>query len=691
MRPINQSLAVLTLLMGALAGGFTSASAQQFNIFPVNKVWKYMAVTNPPTFCLDGSGWETSPYDDSLWPSGPGGFTGGENTAATLTSLAGLLNTTTLPAPNGGGGRPQYFRTHFNVTTAAGLTLTLSNRIDDNAVFYINGTRVANVRYTADPESCATFGAQNAAGEATTWDVVVLTPTQLAGILVNGDNVLAVSVHQVNATSSDMVFACILTGENSTPASITDATGLTNRTVLQCKSTALSVVAGGTAPLTYQWFHDGSPILNATTPTYTIASMQAADAGAYHVTVANASGSATSSPDTQVNYVADTVPPTIIYAVGNSDLTTITINFGEAVNTNALASIPATYQLFDNGAASTIAGAAALGNQTIVLTNSPARNPTHTYTLHIVQADACAGNVLDTTITLNTFVNAIGGLADTWKYYDGDDTNARPELLTAAWYQTAYDDSAWPSGPGPFDAKRNGGFPALPSNCRTNGVITNYFGNGTVSLPYTCVALTSPRTGTNAWAVNFRRHFTFSGNPADTILRLRGKADDGALFYLNGSELRGYYNTATAAVTDRLGLPAFPAVILRDGTAATRTVNDPDGLDILDFVAPSQLLAGDNILAVEVRQVNLTSSDLTMGFAIEAVARAPLAVGPHLSIVLNPNGSVTMSWSGGGTLICTDDPTQMRTTWTPVVGAVSPHTFAAGALAAHRFYAVQVP
>ena len=58
---------------------------------------------------------------------------------------------------------------------------------------------------------------------------------------------------------------------------------------------ALSVVAGGTAPLSYQWFYNLSAIPGATTDTLSIASTTTANAGDYFVVVSNAVGTVTSA------------------------------------------------------------------------------------------------------------------------------------------------------------------------------------------------------------------------------------------------------------------------------------------------------------------------------------------------------------------------------------------------------------
>lgn len=60
-------------------------------------------------------------------------------------------------------------------------------------------------------------------------------------------------------------------------------------------SVTFSVVAAGTAPLSYQWSKDGMVILGATSYTYTINSVQNSDLGNYTCVVSNAFGIVTSS------------------------------------------------------------------------------------------------------------------------------------------------------------------------------------------------------------------------------------------------------------------------------------------------------------------------------------------------------------------------------------------------------------
>ncbi len=60
----------------------------------------------------------------------------------------------------------------------------------------------------------------------------------------------------------------------------------------------LTVTAVGAVPISYQWWKDGNPILNATNFNYAITNAQATNGGAYFVVVSNSYGAVLSSTDT---------------------------------------------------------------------------------------------------------------------------------------------------------------------------------------------------------------------------------------------------------------------------------------------------------------------------------------------------------------------------------------------------------
>jgi hypothetical protein len=77
-----------------------------------------------------------------------------------------------------------------------------------------------------------------------------------------------------------------------------------------------TVVAAGTAPLSYQWQKDGASILNATNATFTLQNVQLSDTADYTVVVTNWGGSVTSSPAAHLsvsNPAADTSTGLLAY------------------------------------------------------------------------------------------------------------------------------------------------------------------------------------------------------------------------------------------------------------------------------------------------------------------------------------------------------------------------------------------
>ena len=158
---------------------------------PLSQTWKY-----DQSGAGLGAGWKEPGFDDSAWASGPGVLALEDN--STITPLTNTVLSLTNPA----GQRviTYYFRTHFAFTNApAGAALTAACLLDDGAVVYLNGSEVFRSRI-AQGQNSQTL-ADNQANEG-----VFETITFPSGALRQGDNVLAAEVHQVNTTSSDVVF-----------------------------------------------------------------------------------------------------------------------------------------------------------------------------------------------------------------------------------------------------------------------------------------------------------------------------------------------------------------------------------------------------------------------------------------------------------------------------------------------------
>ena len=175
-------------------------------LFDVDGAWKY--TTNN----LDGVNWKTLNYDDSNWQGPSPGLLYIENNSA-------VSPRTTLLPPGASGPvmRTYYFRKHFNFTgiksTAA---LAFSSFVDDGAVYHLNGSEIYRLRMPAPPTaivnntpaSGSPCAGTITAGEAACPDDFVVSGNLLNN-LVQGDNVLAVEVHNLG-TSADIVFGSAL-------------------------------------------------------------------------------------------------------------------------------------------------------------------------------------------------------------------------------------------------------------------------------------------------------------------------------------------------------------------------------------------------------------------------------------------------------------------------------------------------
>jgi hypothetical protein len=166
------------------------------------------------------------------------------------------------------------------------------------------------------------------AGAAATFTVVATGTGTLSyqwtrdGVAISGATASSLSLPSVSASSAGD-YRVVVTGSGgsvtSQAATLTVVTAqaptivtapLTQTVVVGARLT-LSVDATGTAPLSYQWQKAGSPIVGATNPSFTLPSVQGADAAAYSVAVTNAAGTVVS------NAATISVIPAVASAISN--------------------------------------------------------------------------------------------------------------------------------------------------------------------------------------------------------------------------------------------------------------------------------------------------------------------------------------------------------------------------------------
>lgn len=173
----------------------------------------------------------------------------------------------------------------------------------------------------------------------------------------------------------------------------------------------------------------------------------------------------------------------------------------------------------------------------------------------------------------NTPSQVLLPMTATWRYHQA------PEDPGIAWRQPSFNDSVWPAGPALLYAEGDP-LPGPKATPLTLGATTYYF----------------------------RTRFNFTGDPAAIGLKISTILDDGAIVYLNGHELF------------RLGMPEGDATY---STLSARNVSNA-AFEGPFPVSSEWLVAGENVLAVEVHQIATTSSDIVLGLSLET---APATVG----------------------------------------------------------------
>ena len=178
--------------------------------------WRYLDNNTDPAGDSAAEGydrlsWTKAGYDDSSWKTAAGTF--GAKNGGIANLGAGYTDVDFTPSVllsqyiNGASGDDIpafFFRTTFQVENASAVTKLLGELYyDDAAIVYINGVKVAafdepNGGYASN----LSYGGSNAGapklGEISVSDT---------SMLVNGDNILAVELHQGRSSSSDIYLA----------------------------------------------------------------------------------------------------------------------------------------------------------------------------------------------------------------------------------------------------------------------------------------------------------------------------------------------------------------------------------------------------------------------------------------------------------------------------------------------------
>lgn len=178
------AIVILAMAMASVTAG------QETTAIPLGSSWRYLDDGSD-----QGTAWKEPEFDDSAWSTGPAQLGYGDGDEATVVSF-------------GDDPTSHFVTTYFRHTFAAedpGSCRGIRGRLvrDDGAVVWLNGTEVFRSNMTNGAINHATFAARGVSGaEESLPRAFSIDP----GLLVDGDNIVAVEIHRIPGVDSDISF-----------------------------------------------------------------------------------------------------------------------------------------------------------------------------------------------------------------------------------------------------------------------------------------------------------------------------------------------------------------------------------------------------------------------------------------------------------------------------------------------------
>lgn len=565
-------------------------------LVPLGDTWNYLDTGVDP-----GATWTTSGFDDSAWLSGPAelGYGDGEITVVDFGGDTLNRHITT------------WFRRTFAATNVGQVSrLKLSVKRDDGVRVFLNGTEIARDNLTTGTVNAGTK-ARNEVNSST--EEILISFNVDPALLVEGQNILAVEVHQEEIDSNDLSFDLQLSAARNlsgatpswsvSPAGASVSVGGVFSAINPGSYTVTATSGGLTANATISVGSDNVVTVAALdeflwengSATTTIQVTRSGDLSGSLVVPLVVSGDATSG----VDYAAVPTSVTILAGQSSVDFELSILDDAAAEGNEVVTLTPLAAGLFSVGSPA-LATVTIVDDENAILAQPEAGADANAATNG---SFALAGSLL----AVDQFIAP----GDYWKYDDG---GAEP---SAGWRGLSFDDSGWQEGIAEFG-----------------------YGDG----DETTVVSFGGNSGSKHITTYFRRRF-YLADPGDYTGLIAGLlVDDGAVIYLNGVEVR------------RVNLPTGT---IGFSTRASSAVAGSDEVTFFDQpLDPSLLVAGENILVVEVHQSSPTSSDLGFNLSLTGIRSTPGAsvgvrwtqlAGPGITTfsddeILNP--SVSMSEAG---------------------------------------------
>jgi hypothetical protein len=199
------------LVLGFLLSAFSSVDAQT-TFISTNASWKYL-----DNGSNQGTSWRSPSFYDGAWKTGTAQLGYGDGDETTVVSFGPNVSNKYITT---------YFRKTVNISNPSQYVFNLSLLKDDGAVVYINGVEVVRSNMPSGSVYNTTLALSSLGSpDESTFKNYTIPSSRF----VNGNNLVAVEVHQSSGGSSDMSFNLKLTG--TAAAAICSSTGFIFREV----------------------------------------------------------------------------------------------------------------------------------------------------------------------------------------------------------------------------------------------------------------------------------------------------------------------------------------------------------------------------------------------------------------------------------------------------------------------------
>ena len=570
-------------------------------------VWKYLDTGTAPS-----PTWIESSFNDVAWKSGPGQLGYGDDDEATLVEFGPDAANKYITT---------WFRRAFPITNPSRyLSLLVSVLRDDGAVVYLNGIEVFRSNMPNGTITPTTLASTTVGGTDET--SVFYSASVSPALLKEGNNLLAVEIHQGGVASSDISFDLELSGTLSPLLPGVTLTSPANNSSYFAPAT-ISLAANATDAENgisrVRFFRNATQLGEDLTPPYTF-EWTSVPAGSYTLiaVAVNTLGLSRTSAPVNVIVKANLAPTVSLAAPSNNAVfvspASVTLDAIAADEDGTVMKVEFFVDDASIGIDTSSPYSAAWSN--------PAPGP------HVLKAIATDNLSVSTVsalvnVTITNIITkplSLVPLGGAWKYHDlGID-------LGTGWKARSFDDTAWKTGLAQLGYSPDEG-------------------DESTTLDY------GPDSNNKYPTYYFRYTFRIGDPSAVTELALRFIRDDGMVAYLNGTEIvRDNMPSGT------LGYASLAVVSIGSAAESAFTTNTVDhGL----------LVPGLNVLAVEIHQQVLTSSDLsfnaelygtstplapTIGIQPASGTNAP-GTSTLLSVTASGSLPLTYQWRKGGVAI----------------------------------------